>query len=242
MTIYAVGDIHGQLGMLEDALAKIEKDGGSNAEVVFLGDLVDRGPDSKGVIDLLSRGVAEGRNWTVLKGNHDRLYSYFLRPQPIIDTQILVGYHWLHPRIGGAGTLESYGLTVPDQVRYYQLLPEALAAVPQSHIDFMNGLPAHHQVGDLFFVHAGLKPGVALEDQSEDDKIWIRREFHDHTDPWPWLVVLGHSPVDAPTHYGNRVNLDSGTGYGRPMTTAVFEGQECFVLSDKGRAPLLALA
>jgi len=238
MTIYAVGDIHGQLGMLEDALAKIENDGGPNAQVIFLGDLVDRGPDSRGVIELLSQGVAEGRNWTVLKGNHDRLYSYFLRPQPIVDTQILVGYHWLHPRIGGVGTLESYGIKVPEQVRYYQLLPEALAVVPQSHIDFMNGLPTHHQLGELLFVHAGLRPGIPLEDQSEDDKIWIRGEFHNYTDPWPWLVVHGHTPVQQPTHYGNRVNLDSGAGYDRPMTTAVFEGRDCFILDSDGRRKL----
>lgn len=239
MTLYAIGDIHGQLGMLEDALAKIETDGGSNAPVVFLGDLIDRGPDSRGVIELLSRGVAQGRNWTVLKGNHDRLYSYFLRPQPIVDTQILVDYHWLHPRIGGIGTLQSYGIEVPEGARYYQLLPEALGAIPQSHIDFMNALPSHHQVGELLFVHAGLRPGVALKDQTEDDLIWIRKKFHDHTDPWPWLVVHGHTPLKAPKHYGNRINLDSGAGYDRPMTTAVFEGRDCFVLTGQGRKPLL---
>lgn len=239
MTIYAVGDIHGQLGMLEDALAKIETDGGSDAPVVFLGDLVDRGPDSRGVIDLLSRGVAEGRNWTVLKGNHDRMFSLFLRQQPVVETQLLVGFDWFHPRIGGISTLESYGISAPEGTRYYQLLPEALAAVPQTHIDFMNALPSHHQVNELFFVHAGLRPGVALENQTEDDMIWIRGVFHDHTAPWPWLVVHGHTPVKAPRHYGNRINIDSGAGYDRPMTTVAFEGQDCFVLSQDGRVPLL---
>ena len=235
--IYAIGDIHGHLDKLTDALARIERDGGPDAQVVFLGDLVDRGPDSRGVIDLLMQGIAGGRNWTVLRGNHDRMMCYWLknhRPDP----QLLVGYHWLHERIGGVETLASYGVSVPDPVRYHQVHPQARAAVPRSHRDFLANLPYHHQIGDLLFVHAGIRPGIPLADQSNSDFCWIRRDFLDFTDPHPWLVVHGHTHRPTPEHHGNRVNLDTGAGHGRALTAAVFEGRDCWVLGDKGRKRL----
>ena len=236
--IYAIGDIHGQKAMLEDALARIERDGGREAEVVFLGDLVDRGPDSAGVIDLLQRGVAAGRNWTVLRGNHDRMFSYFMEDKPRPDPQILLGMDWFSDRIGGRTTLESYGIKTGETSRYYQIHPQAREVIPQAHVDFMAGLPACHVVGELLFVHAGIRPGVALEAQSEDDLCWIRNAFLDYREAHPWLVVHGHTPQKTPVHEGNRVNLDAGAGYGRPVTAAVFEGREVCVLEDNGRRAL----
>jgi serine/threonine protein phosphatase 1 len=236
--IYAIGDIHGQKTMLEDALARIEADGGRDAEIVFLGDLVDRGPDSAGVIDLLQKGVAEGRNWTVLRGNHDRMYSYFMEDLPRPDPNVLLGMDWFSERIGGRSTLASYGIETDDSSRYFHVHAEARDVIPQAHVDFMAGLPAFHQAGALLFVHAGIRPGVALADQSEDDLCWIRHDFLDHTEPHPWLVVHGHTPQKAPVHEGNRVNLDSGAGYGRPITAAVFEGREVCVLEQSGRRVL----
>ena len=235
---YAIGDIHGQKTMLEDALARIEADGGSDAQIVFLGDLVDRGPDSAGVIDLLQKGVAEGRNWTVLRGNHDRMFSYFMEDVPRPDPQVLLGMDWFTDRIGGRTTLASYGIETDDASRYYQVHPEARGAIPEAHVAFMAGLPAYHRVGELLFVHAGIRPGIALEDQSEDDLCWIRHDFLDHRGAHPWLVVHGHTPQKAPVHEGNRVNLDSGAGYGRPITAAVFEGREVCILENKGRRAL----
>lgn len=236
--IYAVGDIHGQLGMLEEALARIERDGGPDAQVVFLGDLVDRGPDSAGVIDLLEKGVTSGRKWTVLRGNHDRMYSYFLEDQPRPDPQILMGMDWFSDRIGGRGTLASYGIETDDSSRYYQVHPIAREVIPERHRVFMAGLPACHLQGDLLFVHAGIRPGIALAEQTEDDMCWIRHEFLNHKDPHPWLVVHGHTPERQAMHRGNRVNLDSGAGYDRPITAAVFEGRACWVLGNQGRERL----
>ncbi|MGR3761417.1 metallophosphoesterase family protein [Roseobacteraceae bacterium NS-SX3] len=236
--IYAIGDIHGQRGMLEDALARIEADGGPDARVVFLGDYVDRGPDCRGVVELLQQGQAAGRNWICLKGNHDRMCAMFLEDYPQNDAQLLVGYHWLHDRIGGVATLASYGVHVPDGMRIYQLHAEALEAVPEAHRAFLAGLPSHHEEEGHLFVHAGIRPGVPLAEQSEDDKIWIRREFLNHSAPHPWLVVHGHTHVKKAEHRGNRVNLDTGAGYGRPLTAAVFEGQNCWLLTNKGRVPL----
>ncbi|MBR9844556.1 MAG: serine/threonine protein phosphatase, partial [Rhodobacteraceae bacterium] len=210
----------------------------SDASVVFLGDLVDRGPDSAGVIDLLQKGVAEGRNWTVLRGNHDRMYSYFMEEVPRPDPQVLLGMDWFSDRIGGRTTLASYGIETGEASRYYQIHPEARAVIPEAHVSFMAGLPAYHQVGELLFVHAGIRPEVPLAEQSEDDLCWIRHDFLDYSEAHPWLVVHGHTPQKAPVHEGNRVNLDSGAGYDRPITAAVFEGGKVHILEETGRRVL----
>ncbi|WP_377192375.1 metallophosphoesterase family protein [Ruegeria meonggei] len=237
-SIYAVGDIHGQLGMLQNALSRIEADGGPDARVVFLGDYVDRGPDSRAVLDLLIAGQQAGRNWVMVKGNHDRMMARFVQEREIADKQLPITLNWLNPRLGGRNTLASYGVEVTDNDRIYQVHERACAAVPPAHLDFINALPAYHQEGDLLFVHAGIRPGIPLAQQSEDDLVWIRQEFLAESDPHPWLIVHGHTPVDAAEHCGNRINLDAGAGYGRPLAAAVFEGRQCWLLTERGRKPL----
>lgn len=237
--IYVIGDIHGQREMLEAALSRIEADGGKDARIVFLGDYVDRGPDSRGVIDLLASGLAAGRNWVCLRGNHDRMFSMFMEDYPRNDARLLVGYHWFHDRIGGIETLASYGVAVPEGIRIHALHDAARAVVPPSHLDFLAGLSNHHQEGELLCVHAGIRPGVSLGCQNEDDLLWIRQEFLNDETPHPWLVVHGHTHVPSAEHRVNRVNLDSGAGYGRPLTAAVFEGRSCWILNENGRLPLL---
>lgn len=237
--VYAIGDIHGQKTMLEDALARIEADGGPDARVVFLGDYVDRGPDSRGVLDTLVAGQEAGRNWVFLKGNHDRLFEWFIAPPgPRTDPHLLVGYHWFHPRLGGTDTALSYGVTLPDKVRQKELAAELRAAVPHAHLEFLRGLHLSHGAAGKIFVHAGLRPGVALADQDEDDLLWIREPFLDDPRDHGALVVHGHTALDDPAHHGNRVNLDSGAGYGRPLTAAVFDTDGVFVLEPTGRRPL----
>ncbi|PSL16582.1 metallophosphoesterase family protein [Shimia abyssi] len=235
--IYAIGDIHGHLDKLQDVLARIERDGGPDAQVVFLGDLVDRGPNSREVIELVMNGIKNGRNWIAIKGNHDRMMAYWLQG-PAPDPQMLVGYHWLHERIGGIETLTSYGIEITDTARYYKVHPQVLEAVPQSHRDFLISMPYFHKSEDLLFVHAGIRPGIALMDQSNDDLCWIRRDFLDYTKPHPWLVVHGHTHRRSPEHHGNRVNLDTGAGHGRALTAAAFEGRDCWVLGENGREAL----
>ena len=105
--LYALGDIHGQFDLLQDALAQIEHDGGRDAAVVFIGDLTDRGPDSRKVIDLLIGEITAGRNWIVIKGNHDRMFGWFMQDHPKMDPELLLGMDWLVPRIGGRTTLAS---------------------------------------------------------------------------------------------------------------------------------------
>lgn len=236
--IYAVGDIHGQLHMLQTALARIEADGGPDARVVFLGDYVDRGPNSRQVLDLLIEGRRAGRNWVMVKGNHDRMMARFVQHCEIADSRLPITLNWLDPRLGGRETLASYGVEVTDNDRIYQVNKWARDAVPQAHLDFVNDLPLYHREDELLFVHAGVRPGIPLEEQAEDDLVWIRQEFLHDARAYPWLVVHGHTPVDRAEHCGNRVNLDAGAGYGRPLATAVFEGRQCWLLTDAGRVPL----
>lgn len=236
--LYAIGDIHGQRTMLEDTLALIEADGGSDAHVIFLGDYIDRGPDSRGVIELLSKGQAEGRNWVCLKGNHDRMFEWFLEDTPRHDPYLLIGHHWLHDRIGGSETLASYGLEFDSRTRLSALHKEARQAVPQSHTTFLRGLPTLWETPDIAFVHAGIRPGIALHRQDEEDLLWIRQSFHHHAGAHPKLIVHGHTPVPQAQHYGNRVNLDTGAGYGRLPTAAVFESGKVWSLGPDGRQPL----
>lgn len=236
--IYAIGDIHGQHVMLEDTLALIEKDGGTNAEIVFLGDYVDRGPNSRAVLELLSNGLAQGRNWNCLKGNHDRMMEWYMERPARHDPYLLVGYHWFHDRIGGRETVASYGITQVDDRRMFDLSAEIREAVPAAHVNFLQNLHLSHQREGLFFVHAGIRPGVALEAQDETDLLWIRQEFHDDPRDHGPLIVHGHTPIETATHYGNRVNLDSGAGYGRPITAAVFEDGKVWALTDDGRKSL----
>lgn len=134
--------------------------------------------------------------------------------------------YWLHPRLGGDTTLASYGVDASGRRREKDVQADAHVAVPAAHIKFLKRLQLSHIVGDLMFVHAGIRPGVPIKDQTEEDQLWIRQEFHNHTGPHPKLIVHGHTPVDAATHYGNRVNLDTGAGYGHPLTAAVFEGTQ----------------
>ena len=233
--IYAIGDIHGQLNMLQKVLELIEDDGGPAAPIVFLGDYTDRGPDSCGVLDLLIQGRDAGRNWIFLKGNHDRMFEWFLQTPSRGDPYLFFDLSWLHARLGGQNTLQSYGLDFTTRHRLSDLHAGALKVVPKAHHTFLAECQLFYETEDLFFCHAGIRPGVALQAQNEQDLLWIRAEFHMHVISHPKVIVHGHSPVDQACHYGNRVNLDSGAGYGHPLTAAVFDAGACYVLTSEGR-------
>ncbi|MGD9862042.1 MAG: metallophosphoesterase family protein [Pseudodonghicola sp.] len=237
--IYAVGDIHGHLDQLDRALDLIATDGGAAAPVVFLGDLVDRGPDSRGVIDRLMEGLAAGRPWQVLLGNHDAMFARFLRGGVVHDPRILSRRPWTDPRLGGLDTLASYGVAAPESTPLSDLFAAAQAAVPTAHLAFLEARPRLLERGGLLFVHAGIRPGVSLPAQDPEDLIWIRDPFLTDPRPYPWLVVHGHTALDYPQHFGNRIDLDGGAGYGRPIHPAVLEGGRCWLLTDHGRVPLL---
>lgn len=236
--IYAIGDIHGQMAELTRVLSLIEADGGPDAQVVFLGDYTDRGPDSRAVLDALIDGRDAGRSWTFLKGNHDRMFEWFMADPLRHDPFLMVELYWLHDRLGGATTLDSYGVDASAHRREKDVQADARAAVPKAHLEFLRDLRLTHIVGDLMFVHAGIRPSVAIQDQTEEDLLWIRQEFHNVRTPHPKLIVHGHTPIDSAKHYGNRINLDTGAGYGKPLTAAVFDGDQVWTLTAKGRRPL----
>lgn len=243
MTItYAIGDIHGHLDKLRLAHELIAQDraqnGSPDTPVIHLGDLIDRGPDSRGVIDALMQGQAAGEPWAVIKGNHDRMLLGFLADPHTPDPGLSRPLPYTWKNIGGNTTLASYGVDVAEDRPLDDIHADALLAVPQSHRDWIAGLPLYQRRGEALFVHAGIRPGVALADQNEEDLLWIRQPFHDETGDHGFLVVHGHTPVDEATHYGNRLNLDTRAGYGGPVTAAVIEGRAAWALTTEGRVPL----
>ena len=241
MTIYAIPDVHGHADKLDRAhdlvAADRAREGTAGAPVVHLGDLCDRGPDTRGVLDRLVAGRDRGEPWRVLLGNHDQMFRSFVSDGRRRDPSLRRDAAWLHPSLGGAATLRSYGVDAIGGT-VAEVASDAREAVPQAHLDLLDALALWHEAGELLFVHAGIRPGIPLERQSEDDLIWIRDEFLEDTRRHPWLVVHGHTPVPEPAHFGKRVDLDGGAAFGNPLAAAVFEGRGAWLLDENGRRPL----
>jgi serine/threonine protein phosphatase 1 len=242
MRTYAIGDIHGHLDLLQAQHALIEADRGGGAPgdlVVHVGDLVDRGANSRGVVEYLMQGIARGAPWAVIKGNHDRLFTWFLADPARSDPGLRPDLSWLHPRLGGAETLMSYGVHAPADRPVVKVHADAVDAVPIAHRRFLESRPASLLRGEVLFVHAGIRPGIDLTAQNETDLVWIRKDFLEDDRDHGALVVHGHTAIDRVTHYGNRLNLDSGAAYGGPLTTVVIEGREVWHLTPRGRVPVV---
>lgn len=240
MRAYAIGDIHGHLDLLKAAQALVAQDrartGDMDAPLIHTGDLVDRGPESQGVIAHLMEGQARGEPWGVLKGNHDNLFEMFLYDPGFHDPNLNRDLDWLNPRVGGSATLRSYG--VDPEAGIMAAHAQAAAAVPKAHRDWLSRLPTHLLLDDLLFVHAGIRPGVDLHNQTETDLMWIRSEFLEDLRDHGALVVHGHSAIETPTHYGNRLNIDSNAARGGPVSAVVIEGRDAWLLAPEGRVRL----
>ncbi|MES2432409.1 MAG: metallophosphoesterase [Pseudomonadota bacterium] len=241
MRTYAIGDIHGHIELLLEVHAWIAADQTKYgpAPIVHVGDLVDRGPDCRGVVEYLRAGIAAGQDWIVLKGNHDRMFTNYIADIAYHDPCLRPDYGYLHPKIGGAATLASYGVKNAADRPLAKVHAEAVAAIPQAHLDFLNSRPSYFQRGEVIYVHAGLRPGIRIASQTEDDLVWIRKGWLEDTSDHGALIVHGHTALDAPTHYGNRVNIDSSAAYGGPLSVVVLEGREVFRLLGPWREPLL---
>ena len=242
MRTYAIGDIHGHLDLLIGAHALIAEDrarcGDVEAQVVHVGDLCDRGPDSKGVIEYLMQGEASGAPWVVLKGNHDRMFTIFMNDPFDYDPGLRRDLTWIHPRLGGPTTLASYGVVNPADRPLDKVHAEALDLVPQAHLDWLHARPTYHLRDQALFVHAGVRPNVDLRDQKEDDLLWIRPEFLESTVDHGALVVHGHTAIEEATLYPNRLNIDSSAAYGGPLSAVVIEGRDVWLLTPEGRVAL----
>jgi serine/threonine protein phosphatase 1 len=219
--VYAVGDIHGCVDLLTALLARIESDAArlqprKSPALVFLGDYVDRGPDSRGVIDVVLSAQAEGRfEVRALKGNHEEALLGFLADADF-------GPVWAD--FGGQQTLQSYGVPPPSlrsDIAAWERAREALGqALPPEHLTFLSGLELTCVYGDYVFVHAGVRPGVRLADQAERDLLWIRDEFLYARGPFEGVVVHGHTPEAEPFVGDNRIGIDTGA-YATGVLTAI---------------------
>ena len=216
--LYAVGDIHGRLDLLEAILELIEADARASGHVerrtlVFLGDYVDRGPDSRGVVDRVIGGLPQGFDTHFLKGNHEAILLNFLDDAWSLDNWLLNG---------GEATMLSYGVDTKRLARL-RAPSEAwrqafAAALPEAHLRFFKSLKLSVSFGDYLFVHAGVKPGVPLAAQTEADLIWIRDPFLDHASPFDKIVVHGHTPGQQPVIRSNRIGIDTGAVFTGRLT------------------------
>ncbi|MCX7173331.1 MAG: metallophosphoesterase [Proteobacteria bacterium] len=223
--IYAVGDIHGRRDLLELITAQIVADAAQRTArrriLVFLGDYLDRGADSRRVIEMMLDPPPEGFERVTLKGNHEDLLLRYLAGE--LDA----GQHWFN--FDGQDTLADYGVEIPDpQARddaNMSLLRQRLeVALPQSHLDFFRSLQISYQAGGYYFVHGGVRPGVPLDQQGAHDCMWIRGSFLNSQAEHGAVVVHGHSICEQPELKHNRIGIDTGAYDSGVLTCLVLDG------------------
>ena len=226
--VYAVGDIHGRLDLLDALLEKIDADDkgrhAADTRLIFLGDLIDRGPDSRGVVERLMALGAQ-RPIRFLLGNHEEV---FLRS---LDGD-LKALRFL-TRIGGRETLLSYGISEAEYraLDFEELLTLVQAKVPEAHSAFLRGFEKWIEVGDYLFVHAGIRPGVELDQQRQSDLCWIRDDFLSHRESFGKMIVHGHSITDDIDEQPNRIGIDTGAFASGRLTAIGLERETRWYLS-----------
>lgn len=229
LRVYAIGDIHGRYDLLMRLEQRMRDDVAERpvgrALAIYLGDYVDRGPDSRRVVEYLRTAGGDGIERHFLRGNHEEtLIEYLSNPQLILSWK----------KFGGLETLFSYGVDVRDLMRgegVDQAHAAFSASFPNEHLEFMEKLPPILAIGGYCFVHAGVKPGVPIERQSPEDLLWIRDEFLRHEGAFGKVVVHGHTPTDEPTLLPNRINVDTGAYLTGKLTAAVLEGEDVGFIS-----------
>jgi serine/threonine protein phosphatase 1 len=227
--VYAIGDIHGRHDLLTELLVKIDADdkarGSADTQIVFLGDLVDRGPDSAGVIDTAMGLRGHGRKVRYLMGNHEEVFLKACRERDIKTLRFFL-------KIGGDATLQSYPI---PRAEYMGLDLEELAErlqtlVPEEHLAFLEGFEDMIVIGDYAFVHAGIRPGVPLDQQRKSDLRWIREEFVGQRGDLEKVIVYGHTIYDDIDERGSRIGIDTGAYASGKLTAIGLEGGERWYL------------
>lgn len=221
-TVWAIGDIHGQDDLFDALAMAVEEDAATDPSrhrmVVLLGDYIDRGLGAARVIDrifrLRSALEEQGAELVMLKGNHEALLLNFIdHPE--------TGPAWM--AVGGSETLLSYGIQPPlqhDLSSWTETSNRLLMEMPLEHLIFYEELPYHHQEGDYHFVHAGVRFGIALEEQAQEDMLWIRDSFLKDTRPFDKMIVHGHTPGADVYSDHRRICLDTGS-YATGVLTAL---------------------
>ena len=225
--IYAVGDVHGRADLLQSVFAAVDlhlsRAGRARALHVFLGDYIDRGPSSRQTIDLLIER-SRSHESIFLKGNHEAFLLELLQDPRQMET-------W--KEFGGLQTLMSYGLAPslkPDRNEQAELVRSLRSAMPERHHRFLGNLRPSFSCGDFFFVHAGIRPGVPLQQQREEDLLWIRDEFLDSEQDFGKYIVHGHTPVAKPDLRANRINIDTGAYATGVLTLLTIEGDRILAI------------
>lgn len=227
--IYAIGDIHGRADLLENLIKRIEADDAvrpnAATSLIFLGDLIDRGPDSRHVVERIMAMCAASPQCICLQGNHEQLLIKAWDG----DRTVLPTFH----RAGARATMLSYGVDPDEYDRwdFDELQRQIRTHIPEAHAEFLRTLPPYHQNGDYLFVHAGIRPGVSIPEQRSDDMKWIREEFiasqHDHG----VMVVHGHSIRPQVDIRPNRIGIDTGAYKSDVLTAIGIEADQCWFLS-----------
>jgi serine/threonine protein phosphatase 1 len=221
--VYAIGDIHGCTSQLDRLTSSIVEDANSAKGVchlVYLGDYVDRGPDSKGVVDRILHPPG-GFQVQAIRGNHDQSVLDFLKDPSMFST-------W--KPFGAQETLVSYGVMPPrfdNPAAFVQARDQLAEKMPAAHLNFFQNLPFSAQIGGYFFAHAGVRPGVPLDRQVPEDLLWIRDEFLLSGTNFGKIVVHGHTPTPMPLRRRNRIGVDTGAYATGKLTAAVLEGAGC---------------
>ena len=230
--IYAVGDIHGRADLLEDLIALIDADaaarGPAETTLIFLGDIVDRGPASAAVIDRLYGLAESGADVRFLLGNHEEIFLGALDGEPKALR--------LFCRIGGRETVLSYGMDAAeyDRLDYEELVGRLATLVPAEHRAFLKGFEDMIVIGDYVFVHAGVRPDTPLDRQRTSDLRWIRDPFLDHRSRLEKIVVHGHTMTDEVERRDHRIGIDTGAYASGQLTALGLEGSDVWHLQTKG--------
>ena len=230
---YAIGDIHGRLDLLDDLLRRVEEDIArrkpKKTYIVFLGDFVDRGPDSAGVVERLRTWRPRHGRPIFLAGNHEEVLLTILGG----DASILPS--WL--KFGGAECAQSYGIDV-DALRRMEddeAIEAIRAKVPRSHREFLANMADTFRFGDYLFVHAGIRPGLAVEDQDPHDLRWIREPFLGDAKEHGFIVVHGHTIVAEVDERPNRIAIDTGADHSGILTALGVEDRDRWLIATGSR-------
>jgi serine/threonine protein phosphatase 1 len=199
--IFAIGDVHGCLEKLEELLGKIDIDRERDI-LVFIGDYIDRGKSSKEVVDCVIKLQGQYNHVVCLLGNHEQMFMQYMEG---IDEGLYLGN-------GGISTLSSYEIFLSDNVE------KRKGKIPEAHLKFYESLLSYYETDKYIFVHAGIRPGLPLKEQTLDNLLWIRYEFIENEKDFGKTVVFGHTPLMSPLIEKNKIGIDTGAVYGGKLT------------------------